>query len=72
MGMYNTYGSVQLKVGALTLREYKIGDEVDIPDGIYCGREGLVVVKDGIFIVEFPALFSKWGGIISPGSILFP
>lgn len=70
MGIYDTYGDVQVKVGDVCLREFGVGDKVDIPDGIYCGHEGLIVIKDGIFIAEFPAVYTKWGNIISPEIIL--
>lgn len=63
MGMYNTYGNVQLKVGdELTLSEFGVGDEVDIPDGVYVGYEGVVVIIDGKLAKVFPTLLNKYGG----------
>lgn len=60
--MYNIYGDVQLKnAEELTLKEYKVGDKVDLPDGIYVGFEGIVVVVKGIFVEQFAFLIDKWG-----------
>lgn len=60
--MYNIYGDVQLKnADELTLKEYKVGDKVDLPDGIYVGFEGIVVVVKGVFVEQFAFLTDKWG-----------
>jgi len=65
MGVYNTYGNVQLKVGDCSeMRHFKIGDDVDIEDGVYVASEGVVVIADGRFFAEFPHLFTKWGDVI--------
>lgn len=83
MGIYNTYGEkgIQLKVGDCCLHHYSVGDKCDIDDGIYAGHEGIIVIKDGIFITEYSpnnlnfdlvkmmlpnsTIYDKWGGIIS-------
>jgi len=66
MGIYNTYGKVQLKVEAdCTLKSFKVGDRVTLNDGVYFGNEGCVVVKNGIFIGEFSEIHDKWGKITS-------
>ena len=45
MGVYNTYDNVQLKCGhTVNYITYKIGDRVDLFDGIYVGNRGYVVV----------------------------
>lgn len=72
MGMYDTYGElgIQLKVGERALNDYQVGDAVQIPDGIYVGHTGAIVIKDGMFIVEFSHLLSKWGDRLSPDEII--
>ena len=63
MGSYNTYGEIQLKVSDdLSLKEFKDGDEVDIPDGAYLGYGGIVVVKNGKLVGTFDRLQTSWGG----------
>lgn len=48
MGTYDSYGpkKVQLKRGPCCLHQYDIGDEVEVPDGVYIGDSGIVVTKD--------------------------
>ncbi len=72
MGVYNCFGKkgIQLKVGNCALKDYQIGDKVDIPDGVYIGYGGVVVIKDGIFIADFDNLTDKWGGVITPRNLL--
>lgn len=65
MGTPDTYGDlgIQLKNGEPCCRHYKIGANVDLPDGIYIGFEGAVVVKDGKYVMDFPSesVLDKWG-----------
>lgn len=61
MGIYDTYGETQLKVGDPQLRDFKLGDTVDIPDGVYMAPEGVVVIIDSKFVAEFAAVVDKWG-----------
>ena len=62
MGLYNTYEDVALKVGSnLHLANFKIGDQVDIPDGVYVGFEGIVVITEGVFVAKFKHFIDKWG-----------
>ena len=73
MGVYNYYEGVQLKVEDqenLILKEYFIGDAVPLPDGIYIGHEGVVVVLNGKLIAYFKEMVSKWGNIIFPHDVL--
>lgn len=70
MGIYDTYGSTQLKVGDSALTYYKIGDSVDIEDGIYVGWDGFVVIKDGVFIAECETITSTHGDVISSEKVL--
>lgn len=72
MGIYDTYGQVQLKVGVVEFRDFKIGDEVNIEDGVYVAREGAVVIVGGKFVAEFPHLFSKWGDVIYGEDVIRP
>lgn len=51
MGLYNSYEGVQFKVAEeLSCHYYKVGDFVDIPDGLYLGWAGFVVVKAGVLL----------------------
>ena len=70
MGMFNTYGDTQLKVGELSCHQYNIGDEADIPNGVYVGLEGVIVVTGGKFTAEFKHVTSKWGDEIKPHAII--
>jgi hypothetical protein len=72
MGMYDTYGEVQLKVGDVEMRHFQIGDEVPIEDGVYVAREGVVVIADSRFFAYFPKLISKWGDEIDPADVIRP
>lgn len=72
MGVYDEYGErhVQLKVGERSMKHFVIGDPVSIPDGVYIGWEGVVVISDGILIAEFSELTKKWGGRLGVGDAL--
>jgi len=75
MGAYNCYGKrgIQLKVGLCECKSYKIGDKVKgIKDGVYLGYEGIVVIKNRVFVAEFTEIHDKWGSIINLESILLP
>ena len=66
MGLYNTYGNVQMKCGDYRqFQTYKIGDKCDLEDGIYIGWEGAIVIKDGKFVAEFPTIHDKFGTEVS-------
>ena len=75
MGVYNTFGerNIQLKVESydkLQLKHYKLGDKIELGDGIYVGYEGAVVILDGIFIAEFSGLWDKWGGYTGSDNVI--
>lgn len=75
MGVYNTYGELegQLKIGDdLRLHHYSLGDEVDIPDGVYVTYVNVIVIVEGVFVAEFKALITKWGGFRDPEDIIDP
>lgn len=65
MGIYNTYGEqyIQLKCGDCDCSHYEIGSIVDIPDGVYIGYEGIVVVQNNRLVATFPpnSMYTKWG-----------
>lgn len=69
MGVYDTYGDIQLKVGNVDMGDYQIGDEAPIPDGIYFAPEGAVVIYKGLFVAEISpdAVFDKWGDPVEIG-----
>ena len=60
MQTFDTYGNVLLKIGPCNFCIFQVGDQVPLPDGIYCGAEGFVVVKSGIFIMEQTTIQSTW------------
>lgn len=68
MGIYNEFGKqrIQIKVGEPLMKHYKIGDDCDLPDGVYLGYEGIVVIKKETVLATFDnnQLFDKWGGVI--------
>ncbi len=75
MGIYDEYGSrrVQMKCrqgGYVQMDHFVVGQEVPLTDGIFVGVEGFIVVKDGVFIAEFPLLYDKRGGVIVPRDAL--
>jgi hypothetical protein len=71
MGVYNTYAGCQIKVSDdLSLKEFKIGDNVDIPDGIYISLDGVVVVKNNILVAANERIFDKWGNEIDQQKII--
>jgi hypothetical protein len=70
MGMFDTYEDVQLKVGPCFLNTYKVGDVVGLPDGVYLGYEGAVVVIDNKFTARFPYILNKWGGRVETADVI--
>lgn len=72
MGLYDNYGDCQIKAGACLYDNYQIGDKAELWDGVYVAYEGVVVIKDGIFVAKFPQLFDKWGGMINLRDVLDP
>lgn len=70
MGVYDTYGDIQIKVGNPCQRHFEIDNEVDIPDGVYVAPDGVVVIADGFFVATFDTLIDKWGRTIYPNEII--
>lgn len=56
MGIFDTFYdrhndlSIQLKAGDPSLENFQVGDKVDLDDGLYFSREGIVVIKLNKFI----------------------
>jgi hypothetical protein len=71
MGIYDTYGDVQLKVGLPTLDYYILGDFAPIPDGVYIAPDGIVVIHKGVFIAEYKEAIDKWGRYVPVENIFF-
>ena len=71
MGMFDDYGTVQLKVGPCEMLSFKPGDEVPIPDGVYVAWGGVVVIHGGRFVGEWTVLTTKWGTEVDPGVALY-
>lgn len=61
---------IQLKNGPCKMEDYKVGDKVPLDDGVYVGREGVVVVIDGKFAAAFNHLTDKWGDLFDLGSLM--
>jgi len=72
MGVYDHYGeeAVQLKVGPCELKQYNVGDKVDIRDGVYIGWEGIVVIHEGKLLHVYPCLITKYGEELYPGDVM--
>lgn len=88
MGVFDTYWNldhtvgVQIKAGNNTLSDYTEGEFADahLPDGVYFGFEGAVVIRGGVVekvtesaatvaeaMTSLPVL-TKWGGHFNPAT----
>ena len=70
MDNFSYYEKVQIKTGELVLKNYKTGDKTNLKDGVYIGREGMVVVSKGKFMCNLMSLFTKWGDELNTDIIL--
>ena len=78
MGIFNTYGEkyqVQLKVGRYEdqkLKLYVLDERVppSVPDGVYIGFEGVVVVYKRKVVATFPKLIDKWNNELDLQKVL--
>jgi len=66
MGLFDTYSanfSLQLKVGDPGLMNYKVGDDANIPDGIYLasGNDGFVVIHGGKLMATYKTICDTMG-----------
>ena len=72
MGAYDIYEGIQIKAGNVRCNTYKIGDKTDLPNGIYFGYEGFIVIDKGIFIAKSRYnIFDKWGRRADPSTITY-
>jgi hypothetical protein len=60
MGLFNTYNGIQLKINR-EMNHYNPGDKVDLRDGVYVGREGVVVIQKGVLVMTVSSLINKYG-----------
>ena len=72
MGIYDTYGDAQIKIGDVQMNCYEIGDGVPLDDGIYVDHGVAIVVLNGVFVAQFDKIYTKWGDQILPEQILCP
>ena len=73
MGMYDTFGTVQIKSGRCAGYVFEVEDDVSkscVADGIHVGYGGVVVIVNGLFVAEFDYLTDKWGGSIDAASVI--
>ena len=70
MGCYDIVGNIQIKCTDCSMHDYKLGDGIELSNGIYIGYEGaFVVIKNKIvFITE--SVFDKWGNRLDCGDII--
>ena len=67
MGIFDTYGDRQMKMGEPWQRQFNVGDSVkdsSVDDGVYLDTSELdnkaVVISGGIYIGEFD-VYDYWG-----------
>ena len=70
MGVFDSYGNAQLKIGDVCCQNFDIGDKVPLPDGVYLDHECIIVILHGKFIAEFEHLTDKWGRAILSDDVL--
>lgn len=72
MGMYDTVGQnrIQVKVNA-DGKHVRVGDKIDLKDGLYICYEGYFVVDKGIVLCEGKNAFTKWGDSLYTSDILY-
>jgi hypothetical protein len=61
MGMFDTYGHVQIKAGDPQMNNFRIGDSSHLPDGVYVAPDGVVVICGGKFVAVVDKIYTKWG-----------
>jgi hypothetical protein len=70
MGLFDTYGDRQMKMGEPYQWQYDVGDSVKashVDDGVYIDEEDnkAIVIHNGIFIGEFNC-YDYWGNPLAP------
>jgi len=76
MGLYDTVVDktkniyIQVKSTECEMKDYGVGDEIPLPDGIHIGYEGAFVVDHGKILGIYKDIYNKWGGQMSSGDIV--
>lgn len=72
MGIYNTYGDCQIKIGTIDNLHYQLGDKCDLDSGAYLTYEGIVIIHKPyiIDIIKNEKIFDKYGKSVSLRLIL--
>lgn len=73
MGVYDEYGKdpcVQLKVGPCAMMRYRAGGSVEIPDGLYVGWGGFVLVEGGVLRGTYAEVVTSHGELIAADEIM--
>ncbi|MFZ5559335.1 MAG: hypothetical protein ACOZAL_00900 [Patescibacteria group bacterium] len=61
MGTPDSFNGILLHIGCPACNFYKIGDDVEIPDGIYCGYTGFVVISGGKLVFTSSVIYDTDG-----------
>ena len=70
MGVYDYVAKgdtiLQIKCAENYLKCYQLGENINIPDGLYLAYEGAFVVDNGMItaIIDEKDIYNKWGGKI--------
>lgn len=70
MGMFDDYGTTQLKVGPCVMASYQVGDAVEIRDGLYLGWDGFVLIQDGKMAGEWAQVTDTHGNTLPARTLL--
>jgi len=72
MGTYDTVGNnnVQIKSTFCTMKHYRIGSEIELPNGLHIGYEGWFVVENNKVVCEGETIYDKWGGTLETNDVI--
>jgi hypothetical protein len=73
MGLYDTVGKNYIQIKSTpdcSLTHYKVGDEIDLPDGLHIGYEGWFIVSHGKIMRTGTDIYDKWGNPLITTEIL--
>lgn len=71
MGIYDYVMGMQVKATPdPSMHNYKIGDEIPLPNGAYLCFEGVFIVKQGKVAASSELTFDKWGGQVNMYDLL--
>ena len=66
MGVYDIVCGVQVKcTPEQMLKDYEIGDFIQLEDGVYIGYEGWFSVRNSKVIENGLNVYDKWGNLLS-------